>query len=169
MSQTMPTAFLPSTMEKKLAQISRRQATISVLRAIAIGASVLLATMIIAMLIDWQLTLFNTTIRIALTVTSLLLTIGAVLITGVPTLVVALRRVEAAIGADAEIPQLEERWQTVANMAKPGRPPPMQRPSGTRRRSPAAKACCTPKTLRRSGLRAPLSSLLLSRAEHRRS
>ena len=121
MSQTMPTGFLPSAMEEKLAQISRRQAVISVLRAIAIGAAVLFATMVVAMLIDWQLTLFNTGVRTALTITSLLLSIGAVLITAVPSLAASLKRIQAAMNADAEIPQLEERWQTVVTLANSGR------------------------------------------------
>lgn len=126
MSQAMPTAFLPTTMEEKLAQISRRQAVIAVLRAVAIGISVLLASMVIAMLIDWQLTLFSTVVRTFLSVTSLALTVSAALLAGVPSLAAALKRVQAAISADAEIPQLEERWQTVVTVANsdhaPGTP-----------------------------------------------
>lgn len=123
MSQTMPTAFLPSSMEEKLTQISRRQAVISVLRAVAIGASVLFASMVVAMLIDWQLTLFSTGVRTALTITSLVLSVGAVMITGLPSLAAALKRVQAAMNADAEISQLEERWQTVVTVASSGRQP----------------------------------------------
>ena len=123
MSQTMPSSSLPSAMEEKLAQIGRRQAVISVLRAVAIGASVLFATMVVAMLIDWQLTLFSTGFRTVLTVTSLALTAAALLIAGIPPLMASLKRLQAARNADAEIPQLEERWQTVVAVANSGRQP----------------------------------------------
>ncbi|MEK6258646.1 MAG: hypothetical protein AABP62_08500 [Planctomycetota bacterium] len=121
MSQTMPSNFLPSAMEEKLAQISRRQAVISVLRAVAIGTSVLFATMVVAMLIDWQLTLFSTGFRTTLTVTSLVLSVAAALIAGVPSLAASLKRIQAAVNADAAIPQLEERWQTVVGAANSNR------------------------------------------------
>lgn len=123
MSQIMPSGFLPSAMEEKLSQISRRQAVISVLRAVAIGASVLFATMVVAMLIDWQLTLFSSGFRTTLTVTSLALSVAAFLIAGVPSLVASLKRIHAARNADAEIPQLEERWQTVVAVANSPRQP----------------------------------------------
>ena len=114
-------ALLPSAMEQKLAQISRRQATICVLRSIAIGASVLIAAMVVAMLIDWQWTLFDTGIRAALTITAVLLAAAALLATGVPPLRSVLKRLHAATDADAEIPQLEERWQTVVTMSASNR------------------------------------------------
>lgn len=117
MSQSMPSGFLPSAMEEKLSQISRRQAVISVLRAVAIGVAVLFVTMVAAMLIDWQLTLFSTGIRTALTMTSLALSTAALLMAGVPSLLASLKRIQAARSADAEIPQLEERWQTVVAVA----------------------------------------------------
>jgi hypothetical protein len=117
MSQTMQSSFIPSAMEEKLSQISRRQAAISVLRAVAIGASVLFASMVVAMLIDWQLTLFSTGFRMTLTITSLLLSVAAVLIAGVPSLAASLKRIQAAVNADEAIPHLEERWQTVVGAA----------------------------------------------------
>jgi hypothetical protein len=119
----MPSGFLPSAMEEKLAQISRRQAVIAVLRAVAIGVSVLFASMVVAMLIDWQVTLFSTGFRTTLTVTSLLLSVSGALIAGVPSLVASLKRIQAAMKADAAISQLEERWQTVIAVANSGRQP----------------------------------------------
>lgn len=123
MSQSMPRGFLPSAMAEKLAEISRRQAVISVLRAIAIGASVLFAAMVVAMLIDWQLAVFSTGLRTTLTVTSLLLSVAAALIAGIPSLAASLKQSQAAINADAEIPQLEERWQTVVAVTHSERQP----------------------------------------------
>lgn len=121
MSQADSTRVLPSTMEDKLARIIRRQATLSLLRAVAIGASVLFVSMVVAMLIDWQLTLFSTGIRTALTATSLLLSLAALLLAGLPALAASFRRITAAASADAALPQLEERWQTVVGAAISGR------------------------------------------------
>jgi hypothetical protein len=121
MLQTKTSGFLPSVMEEKLTQINRRQAVISVLRAAAIGMAVLCGTMVVAMLIDWQLTLFSTAFRTTLTLTSLLLSVAVVLITGVPALATSLKRIQAAVNADQAIPQLEERWQTVVEVANSGR------------------------------------------------
>ena len=123
MSQTIPSGILPSAMEEKLMQISRRQAAISVLRAVAVGASVLFTTMMVAMLIDWQLTLFSTSVRTMLTMSSLLLSMAALLIGGLPSLIASLKRIQAAKNADTEIPQLEERWQTVVAVANSHRQP----------------------------------------------
>ncbi|HEY2251935.1 MAG TPA: hypothetical protein VGH74_12775, partial [Planctomycetaceae bacterium] len=119
-SHRLPAALLPSAIEEKLAQISRRQSAICILRSIAIGASVLIATMIVAMLLDWQLTLFDTGVRTMLTVTALLLAASALLVTAAPLLRSALTQVHAATDADAIVPQLEERWQTVVTMSARG-------------------------------------------------
>jgi hypothetical protein len=121
MLQARSAGVLPSTMEDKLAQISRRQATLSVLRAAAIGASVLFGTMVVAMLIDWQLTLFSTGVRTALTATSVLLSVAALLLAGLPQLAASLQQIKAAASADDALPQLEERWQTVVGATSSGR------------------------------------------------
>lgn len=116
MSQIHHSGILPSAMEEKLALISRRQAVIAVLRAVSIGVSVLFASMVVAMLIDWQLTLFSTAWRTTLTLSSFLLSLAVVLATGVPALAASLKRIQAAANADQSIPQLEERWQTVVEV-----------------------------------------------------
>ena len=123
MSPTKPLSSLPSAMEEKLAQIGQRQAAISVVRAVAIGTSVLFATMVVAMMLDWQLTLFSTAYRLALTMTSLVLSVATLLIVGIPSLIASLKQIQAAKNADAEIPQLEERWQTVVAVVNSGRQP----------------------------------------------
>ena len=60
MSQITHENAFPSIMRDKLSSVRWRQAELSAARAIAIGASVLLAAMIVAMLIDWSVTLFDT-------------------------------------------------------------------------------------------------------------
>jgi hypothetical protein len=104
-------------MEEKLRSIRWRQITMAVLRALAIGLSVLIAAMIVAMIIDWSMMLFSTTVRTALTAGSLTLAVAALLWAGVPRLNAALGRTRAATDADEVVPQLEERWTTVASFA----------------------------------------------------
>ncbi|MBC7968192.1 MAG: hypothetical protein H7Z17_19980, partial [Fuerstia sp.] len=72
MSQIAHENAFPSVMRDKLSSVSWRQAGLSAARAIAIGASLLLAAMIVAMLIDWSVTLFDIRIRILLTTTTLM-------------------------------------------------------------------------------------------------
>ena len=123
MSQANSAVFLPSLMEQKLSQIGQRQVVIAILRAITVGVSVFIVAMVVAMLIDWQFTLFNTGLRLGLSIGATLLAVGSSLIVGIPPLLAALKRVRAATSADAGIPQLEERWQTVVSLVESGRRP----------------------------------------------
>lgn len=122
MTQVPPSTVLPAIIELKLNQVRRRRALVSLLRTIAVGTSVLTATMVIAMLIDWELMLFDTGLRTALTITSLVLTAWAVLLTTAPILITSMGRLDAARDVDGEIPQLEERWQTITEVANAGCP-----------------------------------------------
>ena len=123
MSQANSAVFLPSLMEQKLSQIGQRQVVIAILRAITVGVSVFIVAMVVAMLIDWQFTLFNTGLRLGLSIGATLLAVGSSLIVGIPPLLAALKRVRAATSADAGVPQLEERWQTVVSLVESGRRP----------------------------------------------
>src|SRR5262245_28629570 len=118
MSRVIEHSVLPSAMELKLRRIRWRQAGFAALRAAAMGASVLIVAMLAAMLADWWFTLFDTAIRTSLTVASLSLAIATCLLVGVRPLLTALAGTRAAHDADAEVPQLEERWTTVSHIAK---------------------------------------------------
>lgn len=117
MSQVINSSALPTTMNEKLRSIRRRQAILAVARAVAIGASVLIGAMLLAMVLDWWLTLFSTTVRTVLTVTSLGLAAVACLAAGVRPLLAAIGWKSAAASADEHVPELEERWTTVASFA----------------------------------------------------
>lgn len=117
MASVLNSASLPSTMEDKLRAIRRRLVLLSVARACAFGAAALMVAMIVVMGLDWWLTLFSTTIRVALTSASLILGVAALLATGVRPLIDAMKFARAASDADGEVPQLEERWTTVASFA----------------------------------------------------
>ena len=115
--------MLPSIVEAKLGQVRRRQAIVALARSFAIAASVLIGLIITTMLVDWWLTLFDTRIRLMLTVSSLAISLFALLVTGMRPFVSAFGWTRAAINVDREVPQLEERWTTVASFAMPLRDP----------------------------------------------
>lgn len=117
MASVLNSASLPTTMEDKLRAIRRRLVVLAVARAFAFGAAVLIGAMVIAMALDWWLTLFSTTVRVALTSASTILGVGALLVTGAKPLIEALGFARAAADADGEVPQLEERWTTVASFS----------------------------------------------------
>lgn len=109
---------LPKTIAAKLNSIRRRSDIITVLRAALAGMTVLMVAMVAAMGCDWAFTLFDVRLRVLLTVTSLVLAAGVLLILVVKGLLESRRIVRAAQSADAHVPQLEERWRTVASFAE---------------------------------------------------
>lgn len=117
MASVLNAASLPTTMEDKLRAIRRRLVVLAAARAFAFGAAALIGAMVVAMALDWWLTLFSTTVRVALTSASLILGVAALLVAGAKPLIEALGFARAAADADGEVPQLEERWTTVASFA----------------------------------------------------
>ena len=118
MSRIMNSSALPSAMEQKLRQIRWRQSVLATVRAVAIAGSVLIVAMVAAMAFDWSLTLFNVGVRTGLTLGAITLSAAALVVAGLRPLLIALRLTHAASNADEEVPQLEERWTTVASFAK---------------------------------------------------
>ena len=118
MSQLTHDSVFPSVMRAKLRSVRWRQAGLSAARAIAIGAAVLLTGMIVSMIIDWAITLFDTRVRILLTTSTLLLGMATLLVTGMQPIIAAFGWTRAAGCVDARIPVLQERWRTVASFAE---------------------------------------------------
>ena len=108
---------LPSAMERKLRAIRSRQVALATVRACAIGIAALLLCMLVAMIIDWSFVLFSMNARVFLSGVSLTLATCALLVLGLPPLMEMARSTRAARSADEVIPQLEERWTTVASIA----------------------------------------------------
>ena len=123
MSQLTHDYSFPSVMREKLQAVRWRQAGLSAVRAVAMGSAVLLLLMIAAMSIDWIVTLFDTRIRIALTVLTLAGSLFVLLRTGVRPVIEAFGWSRAAGNVDEKIPQLEERWKTVASFAESNQQP----------------------------------------------
>ena len=116
MSRVIQSNSLPSAIEAKLRSVRIRQATLVVLQAIAVAASVLIAVMVVSMFIDWVFTLTSTTMRVALTAITMVATIATLLAFSKPVRR-ALGWTEAAENVDEIVPQLQERWTTIANVA----------------------------------------------------
>lgn len=117
MSQTIEQNTLPAVMQNKLQSVRWRRAGLVLSRAIAIAVVVLICGMVLAMAADWWFTLHNTTIRTVMTATCLTFVCAALVFTCTKPLIAAFRWKIAAKNVDNQIPQLEERWTTVANFA----------------------------------------------------
>ena len=118
MSQDIKPTALPASMDDKLRAIRRRQTALILARAVVVGASVLISAMVFAMAADWWFTLFNTSVRTVLTTASIGAMVLACLAAGVRPLMAVLGWKHAAASADNEVPELEERWSTVASFAE---------------------------------------------------
>lgn len=118
MSVAIRSAAYPAEMDLKLRRIRRRRCALAVIRASLLAVFALLTSMLVAMSIDLWFTLFETQARLMLTGASLLLAIATLLFTAAGPVAASLRLRRAAKHADREVPQLEERWTTVANFAE---------------------------------------------------
>ena len=103
---------IPKSVEHKLRQIRWQQALVTIARAVAIAVAGLLGTMLLAMLVDWLVTLFDPWVRTALTVCSLGVA-AALLLVFLKPLKRAFGWSSAARMADDAVPQLQQRWLAV--------------------------------------------------------
>lgn len=120
MSKTLQATF-PSVIRDQLRAVRTRQMVFASVRALAIALTVLVTLMLTAMLIDWAVTLFDTRIRVAMTVTTLLASVVTLVLGAWGPIRQALGWTTAARQVDQRVPQMEERWRTVASLAEAGR------------------------------------------------
>nr|WP_236623949.1 hypothetical protein [Rhodopirellula baltica] len=108
---------IPSAIESKLRRIRLRHAMLIIASAVAFSIGVLLLLMIPSMLIDWMFPFASPLLRITLTG----ITIVATLATAAYWLIGPLRQswqwLRAANAVDDNVPELEERWSTVASLS----------------------------------------------------
>ncbi|MCA8997967.1 MAG: hypothetical protein KDA80_13305 [Planctomycetaceae bacterium] len=109
---------LPSAMEAKLRAIRFRLGAIAVLRAVAVAVAVLLVAMVVSMAIDWGFSLFSPAVRMTLTIGTIVMTVATLLALAVPALSQVWGWLRPAEDADQHVPELEERWTTVASFAQ---------------------------------------------------
>jgi len=107
---------LPTVMETRLQEVRRRESSLRLMTGLLDALALFLAALFVALVLDWTFTLFSTSVRSALTNAALIVgAIGLVLLAAVPQLK---RRTlpDVAAEVDRSIPDLEERWQTVAKL-----------------------------------------------------
>ncbi len=113
----------PAVMRDRLSAVRTRRTAFALVRALAIALTALVIAMLVSMLIDWGVTLFDVRYRVLLTTSTLLLGLVTLLLTGWRPIRRALGWTTAAEQIDQRVPQLEERWLTVASLAETGRDP----------------------------------------------
>ncbi len=116
-------ATLPGVMRDRLRAVRSRRTVFAAVRALAIGLTVLLVALLVSMLIDWGVTLFDVRFRVLLTTSTLLCGLVALIGTGWRPIREALGWTTAAEQVDQRVPQMEERWLTVASIAGKGSEP----------------------------------------------
>ena len=114
-------ATFPAVMRDRLSAVRTRRTAFALVRALAIALTALLVAMLVSMLIDWGVTLFDIRYRVLLTTSTLVMGLVALLWTGWGPVRRALGWTTAAEQVDQRVPQLEERWLTVASLAETGR------------------------------------------------
>lgn len=120
MSKTMNANF-PGVMRDHLRAVRFRHVGFAAsLRALAFAMTALLIAMIMAMVVDWAVTLIDVRVRVLLTLSCLLLASAILWWTEWRRIRRALGWTTAAVQVDYRIPQMEERWRTVASLAEAG-------------------------------------------------
>ena len=123
-------ATFPGVMRDRLSAVRTRRTAFAAVRAMAIALTILLVAMLVSMLIDWGVTLFDVRYRVLLSTTTLLCGLVALLWSGWRPVRRALGWTTAAEQVDQHVPQMEERWLTVASMTG----------TGSERKNPATQA-----------------------------
>ena len=117
MSASISTRQLPAAIEVKLRSVRWRHALLAGTRALAIGWCVLIALMMVSLAIDWAFPFMDALVRILLTSSTLIATVITVIALGRQPIRNALGWNHAASAVDDGIPQLQERWSTVASLS----------------------------------------------------
>ncbi|MCG8650567.1 MAG: hypothetical protein MI861_12095, partial [Pirellulales bacterium] len=117
MSASISNHKLPAAIEGKLCSVRWRHALLAAARSLAIGTCVLICLMILSMAIDWAFPFMDVAARIMLTLGTLAATTIVLAAVGIRPILIALGWDQAASAVDDEIPELEERWSTVASLA----------------------------------------------------
>ncbi|WP_339912206.1 hypothetical protein, partial [Symmachiella dynata] len=118
MSTTTRSVEVPAPVRQKLRDVRGRNTKLRFLAGAMTALAGFLAVMMGAMLIDWLFTLFSTSMRTLLTVISL--SVGGVLLLawGLRPLLARYQLGDVAREVDEAVPELEERWSTVAEYSE---------------------------------------------------
>jgi len=117
---------VPQVVSRKLSAVRGRRRLLTFLAGTTLAAAVFCGLLLAAMLLDWLTTPFSSAPRVLLTATVLLGGAAAFLIWALRP---ALRRssLPAVAGlVDEAVPELEERWTTIADLSQSNDPPEMR-------------------------------------------
>lgn len=118
MSTTTRSVEVPAPVRQKLRDVRGRNTKLRFLAGAMTALAGFLAVMMGAMLIDWLFTLFSTSMRTLLTVISLSAGGVFILAWGLRPLLARYQLGDVAREVDEAIPELEERWSTVAEYSE---------------------------------------------------
>ncbi len=122
MTQLQQKLVIPGAVLEKLDSVRSRTFRVSLGTAIVAALGVLLAGMGLAMLIDWLATLYDSSWRTILTYSALAATGTTFFILIAIAWRHSRRLGRVAAQVDREVPQLEERWSTVAQLSETDHP-----------------------------------------------
>ncbi|MBL8848753.1 MAG: hypothetical protein JNG89_03680, partial [Planctomycetaceae bacterium] len=117
---------VPQAVSRKLNAVSGRRRWVSILAGTSLATALCCGLLLAAMLLDWLTTPFDSAPRIALTATVLLAGVAGWIYW---VLRPALERLSIPLTAglvDSAVPELEERWTTIADLSQTSDPPEMR-------------------------------------------
>lgn len=118
MSTTVPNERFPSAIEGKLRSVRWRHAALAAAFAVVFAVGVLMVLMVTSMAIDWMNPFATPSLRLALTSATVAAAFAAACWLGIGPVRRSLVWDRAANAVDGNVPQLEERWTTVASLSK---------------------------------------------------
>lgn len=123
MSTATRSVEVPAPVRDKLDQVRRRDTRLQFLAGTIAALAAFLLVMMGAMLFDWFFTLFDTSTRVVLTIGAVITGVLLLAAWGLRPLLTRYRMADVARDVDAAVPDLEERWSTVTELADSSDPP----------------------------------------------
>lgn len=117
MSTALHNHQFPSAIKGKLQSVRWRHATISLAFALTFALAACLVLMLVSMAIDWIYPFASMWLRVVLTGSTLMASVGVAAWLGTGPVRHALQWARAASAVDHDIPELEERWSTVTSLS----------------------------------------------------
>lgn len=117
MSKNSTPGRFPSAIESKLRAVRMRHAGLASLRAVAGALGVLIGLMLIAIGVDWCWPFMDSSVRFAMTSTTVVAAFIVLSLLAIKPIATALGWHQAAGAVDDNVPQLQERWSTIASLA----------------------------------------------------
>lgn len=109
-------AALPPIMAARLDDLRRRESSLRFSAGLMDALALFLAALFVALVLDWSLTLFSTSVRAVVTSVTLVAGAAGVLLLAIVPRFQRRTLAELATKVDRSVPGLEERWETVTGI-----------------------------------------------------